>query len=159
MSAKTTTLEELLTSPRPSYRVDRRPPRVTRCADVGTLQCDHGEWLDPVIDSLDQLLGLEDGWDSYSASRIDAGTAEAVVDLLGEIMLPGTPVPALVPLRSGGIQIEWHERGVDLEIQVRSQTDVRASYDNLGDGDGWDDKKLGANIGPLRGPIRKLSAY
>jgi hypothetical protein len=61
-----------------------------------------------------------------------------------------------VPLRSGGIQIEWHERGIDLEIQVRSQMDVRVSFENAHTGDSWE-RPIGVNYGPLRGPVRQLS--
>ena len=46
----------------------------------------------------------------------------------------------------------------DLEIQVRSQTDVRACFEDHNTGDGWD-RKIGLNVAPLRGPIRQLSGY
>jgi hypothetical protein len=133
------------------WQVDEPPRRFVR---VETVQQD-GAWLDYVIDALSDLLVLQPGWDSYGAKAIDHNAAYVVVDVLDQIMHSTTPLPALVPLRSGGIQIEWHERGVDLEIQVRSQMDVSAYYADDA-GDEWE-KVLGANFSALRAPMRKLS--
>jgi len=38
------------------------------------------------------------------------------VEFLLRVALPHVPPPAIVPLSDGGIQLEWHEGGVDLEI-------------------------------------------
>jgi hypothetical protein len=38
--------------------------------------------------------------------------------LLESTMRDDTPAPWVVPLSDGGVQMEWHERGLDIEIGV-----------------------------------------
>ncbi len=33
---------------------------------------------------------------------------------------PDDPVPSVVPTARGGILLEWHEGGIDLEVDIRS---------------------------------------
>ncbi len=38
--------------------------------------------------------------------------------LLQRVMRPRTPIPQVTPSAAGGVQLEWHEKGVDLELHV-----------------------------------------
>jgi hypothetical protein len=33
-----------------------------------------------------------------------------------QVMRPETPVPQVVPSSGGGLQLEWHEKDIDLEV-------------------------------------------
>ena len=71
-----------------------------------------------------QLLELKPGWDSYSARPLSRVNARRAVRLLNEVMRPDIPLPAIVPTVHGGIQLEWHIRGVDLEICIEPREEI-----------------------------------
>ena len=55
---------------------------------------------------LEELSALEAGWDGYDAPKISEKaikTAKAI---------------QIVPMSNGGVSIEWHAGGVDLEIDI-----------------------------------------
>jgi hypothetical protein len=70
------------------------------------------------------LLTLAPGWDSYSAPAIDGRSARRAINIIVEFMRPGMPVPHVVPTVHGGIQLEWHDDGIDIEIYIDNKTDV-----------------------------------
>lgn len=73
----------------------------------------------PTLDAR-PLLELEQDWDSYGAERI---TLEAV-----------NTANALtaVPLSDGGIQLEMHAGGIEIEIEIDSTGKVRSILYGLG---------------------------
>jgi len=79
-------------------------------------------WLMQTLKSLAKLLNLPPNWDSYGALPIDSGCAEFALSILIQIMGDPTPPPSIVPTVSGGVQLEWHMKGIDLEIEVSSPT-------------------------------------
>lgn len=76
------------------------------------------DWLPGFAQCLDQLLSLPENWDSYGAARISPAVVKpAVRVLLDHLPSQGAP-PQVVPTNSGGLQFEWHEQSVDLEIEI-----------------------------------------
>jgi hypothetical protein len=75
-------------------------------------------WSMPVLRSLQELLGLPAGWDSYAARPLSPEAAMAALRLLLRVMHANTPPPAVVPLSCGGVQLEWHRGGMDIELTV-----------------------------------------
>ena len=73
-----------------------------------------------IAQALNSLLALPMNWDSYGARPINPECASYALQLLRSTMKADTPAPAVVPTCAGGIQIEWHTRGIDLEIEIRS---------------------------------------
>ncbi len=63
---------------------------------------------------LTNFAALAPGWDSYGAKPISLRAILKAKRLLGQ--LTGTWYP--VPLSDGGVQLESHENGIDVEIQV-----------------------------------------
>jgi hypothetical protein len=115
--------------------------------------------MQPVLDAFNVLLGLKPGWDSYRAPRVKPEAGQAAFDLLRDIMRARTPVPSIVPMADGGVQIEWHAKGVDLEIEVRSATQATAYFEHRDSQDSWEkDLAGGLDVRPLNRPIRLLSA-
>ena len=90
---------------------------------------------------------LPDNWNSYGAKRIQPELAEAAVHLLFKIVQPETPRPEVVPTTAGGIQIEWHVRGIDLEIKILSQERLDVSFEDLGSGQEWSRELSLAELG------------
>ena len=75
-------------------------------------------WFSKVVDSLNLLLGLEENWDSYGARNVSLETAHAAIVLLYSVMGDQTPIPSIVPVPSGNVQLEWHRSGIDLEVEI-----------------------------------------
>jgi hypothetical protein len=87
-------------------------------------------WLIPVVKVIGELLNLPENWDSYGARPINPTATAFALQLLSETMRTDTPVPAVVPTSSGGVQLEWHARGIDLEVEIRSPSRLYVSYED-----------------------------
>lgn len=73
-------------------------------------------WLRSAISEVEGLTGLQRGWDSYNGAPVSASTATKAVAFLVDNAFAELSKPSVVPLNDGGIQLEWHRGGVDLEI-------------------------------------------
>ena len=76
------------------------------------------KWQIEVQRQLLQYAKMEQGWDSYDALPVTWDAGMFALSILNDIMRPRTPIPQVVPSSSGGVQLEWHEKGIDLEIRV-----------------------------------------
>src|ERR1017187_2252618 len=74
-------------------------------------------WLVPTVKSLGDLLQLHRDWDGYGADEVQEHIAQKALWLLVEVMDNDSPSPSVVPLNDGGIQLEWHRHGRNLEIE------------------------------------------
>lgn len=79
-------------------------------------------WLNRARAKLDELGQLQAGWDSYGAKQVSSLARFAAFELLRQTATRATPAPALIPTSEGLVQIEWHTRGIDLEVLVISPT-------------------------------------
>jgi len=86
--------------------------------------------LDEVVTSLVDVLNLPDNWDGYGARQPTLISAKEAVEILAEVLAPGLPIPSIVPTVKGGIQLEWHRRGVDLEVEVTPDGQVSGYLDD-----------------------------
>jgi hypothetical protein len=57
-----------------------------------------------------QLLDLKKNWNSYGAEPIDFEAAQAADLFLNKQV-------NIVPTSKGGVQLEWHVNGLDIEIE------------------------------------------
>ena len=76
------------------------------------------QWEVEVVRRVVNLLDMPEGWDSYGATKIKKDAGMFALEILNKVMRPRTPIPQIVPTAAGGIQIEWHEKGIDLEIDI-----------------------------------------
>jgi hypothetical protein len=74
-------------------------------------------WLRPTIQSFQDLLQLPQNWDGYGAVQIQERIAKEALMVLAEVMDNDAPAPSVVPLSDGGVQLEWHRCGRNLEIE------------------------------------------
>jgi len=114
-------------------------------------------WLPPTVHAVDVLLGLPAGWNSYGAPRIDPHAVEAALRLLLATMQPDTLPPSVVPTVRGGVQLEWHASGVDLEVDVTPSGHVSAAYED-DEGQEWEADPLG-DVHPLKQALRSLAQH
>jgi hypothetical protein len=62
------------------------------------------------------VLALPPNWNSYQAGTIDSKIVHEAMNFINAVLVPTSPAPRVVPLSSGGLQLEWHRKGVDLEV-------------------------------------------
>lgn len=113
-------------------------------------------WIMPTIQTMRELMDLPPGWDSYGAQIIDFEPIISALELLASLMQPNTPMPAVVPTNRGGVQLEWHTRGIDLEIGIQSRAHQYASYQDHHQGIEWEGA-ITPNVGPLVDFMHELS--
>ena len=75
-------------------------------------------WLSPAIARLNALLRLPQNWNSYGSLPITPATVRRAVQFIARAFPLQAPAPAIVPTPGGGIQLEWHQDGLDLEIEL-----------------------------------------
>lgn len=75
-------------------------------------------WLRPVIERLKDVVALPAGWDSYEARSVRPESIEHALQALVAVMSDESELPWIVPLPSGGIQLEWHADNFDIEIAL-----------------------------------------
>jgi hypothetical protein len=83
------------------------------------------------VQTLIELLELPGGWNSYNAKPIRKENVRVAVDLLARLMREGTPAPVVVPKVRGGVQLEWHANGINIEIEINSPDDVSFFAENV----------------------------
>ncbi len=87
------------------------------------------------LKQLVSLLDLKENWNSYGAPPIDPGTLGFALAFLVRTMRDGTPRPAVLASPRGGLQLEWHEQGIDLEIKVLPGGRFRVYLEDLRTGE------------------------
>jgi hypothetical protein len=115
-------------------------------------------WQVEVVRRLSDLRELTPGWDGYRAPALSHGAVSFAIELLGKVMRSRTPLPQLVPSSVGGVQIEWHEKDIDLEIHIAAPYRCELWYQNHRSGEVID-QEFTADFSPLAIPIAELSRY
>ena len=87
------------------------------------------EWFEPVIKAMAKLPWDEDNWNDDAKPTQPSAAARLLV-LLAEILDDATPPPYIVPTWRGGIQAEWHQNGIDLEIEVDPEGWLEYYFEN-----------------------------
>jgi len=103
------------------------------------------------------LLNLPLEWDGYKASRISQRAVETTILLLLDCAPEDMAAPHMVPVNNGGVQLEWHEQGIDLEIEVSPSGMIEAELvveaEDLEEE--WNGRRE-SNKAPLQQWLRKL---
>ena len=95
-------------------------------------------WLVPVVARFNRLHRLKDNWDGQGAGSVSRAAIMSALTLLSKVMTPDTPPPAVVPTPEGGVQLEWHFHGVDLEVEVTPTAQVLGYFLDDEDESEWE---------------------
>jgi hypothetical protein len=76
------------------------------------------DWQARVIAKICEFVDLPDGWDTYSGHPVRLETGMFALKILQGVMESAVPPPEVVPTANGGIQLEWHEADVDVELFI-----------------------------------------
>ena len=114
------------------------------------------EWVLATVERLCDLLWLNANWDSYGASPVDRFTVELALDLLFAIMQKTSPLPSVVPTSCGGVQLEWHTGGIDLEIEIEPAGSIDVFFCDQQTNREWEGS-LGSDYSALTDAINSLT--
>lgn len=87
-------------------------------------------WLLSTFDRIRELVVLPTGWDGHDGRPVDIDVAAFAIQFLLQTLEPDGPAPQVVPLSYGGIQLEWHEQGIDLEVEVEAPNRIFVSFED-----------------------------
>jgi len=115
---------------------------------------DLAQWQMQLIEKIALLGSLPENWNSYRSQPINIETAGFAICTLLNHLQHDDPMPSVVPTSGGGILVEWHVAGVDLEIDFRSPTWVEVSFEKDGDEFEVDDASM-SQIGDFIARLRE----
>lgn len=114
-------------------------------------------WREPVVNRLNDLVGLERGWDGYRAEPVTFENANFALRMLEASCSAKAPVPQIVPGVSGDLQVEWHIRNTDIELDIRGPNKVHAWCRNESTGPDGEEFDLSNDFTIVANWIRELS--
>jgi len=92
----------------------------------GTINATSPAWIVAFTRRIENLLKLQDGWDGVGSKRPQLNCVIEALEFLFGSLSHDTLPPQVVPTSEGGIQLEWHTKGIDLEITF--SPGLRASF-------------------------------
>ena len=95
-------------------------------------------WLMSACEKLNELVELPENWDGHNGAQIERDIAGFALSLLLQTLKSDAPSPQIVPLNNGGLQMEWHQNGIDLEVEVEAPNRVFVSYEDRNTGEELD---------------------
>ena len=110
-----------------------------------------------VVKELVELCSLEADWDSHGAPPISMSAGMFGLTVLQQVMLPRTPIPEIVPSSSGGVQFEWHEGDIDLELHISAPYECELWFDDHRSGSKAISIELSNDFSELQTALRTLS--
>jgi hypothetical protein len=132
-----------------------RPAR-SSVSNIAAFQ-DRNDWRRAAERRLIELIRLPAGWDGHQGKPVNAIIASYAYGLLEALLTrPGVPLATLTPLSYGGLMLEWHRKGWDVEIEINTPSshyvytyELSSSAEN----EFW----LGARLEALRDVIAKIA--
>lgn len=86
----------------------------------------NSRWMKELASRFDEVVGLDTGWDGYSAVPVSFSIAQFAAQMVERLCIPNVPAPSLVPGSDGSLQVEWHVAGFDIELDVSAPLEVEA---------------------------------
>ncbi len=74
-------------------------------------------WIEPSLRRAGYLLLLPADWDREGAPPIEASAIQNALGAMASFMQDASSLPQWTPTRIGGVQLDWHEEGIDLEME------------------------------------------
>lgn len=95
------------------------------------------DWLWRTLARFKPLFALEPNWDSYGAAAIDPKVAVRGLNFLGRVLRRESPAPNVVPTPDGGVQFEWRQSGVELEMAFGPGDLTEIAFGDIASGEEW----------------------
>ena len=114
-------------------------------------------WFGEAVASLNEVSRLPANWDSYGASPIRHSSGMAAMKLLSRVASETTPRPSIVPTVRGTVMLEWHTRGIDLEIEVLGPGQLHVAFEDIHSDVAWE-SDIGLDVTRVVECIERLSS-
>ena len=88
-------------------------------------------WRSRIERRLFEIGCLKSGWDGHQGKPVNSATLDFTVKILVGLMQPRIPEPSIGATSYGGIQIEWHRKGWDLEIEIIAPNQLEVFLRNV----------------------------
>jgi hypothetical protein len=95
-------------------------------------------WVESAIARLVELSELPAGWDSRRAAPIERTAIIGALQIMAEVMERSGPLPAIIPTVEGGVLLEWHRVGLEMEIEVEPTGDAYVMFQTTEGSKSWD---------------------
>lgn len=95
----------------------------------------NSNWIKYLKSRLDEISSLPRGWDGYIGRPVTFTNALFAANLINRLNQEDISPPQLVPGGDGTIQVEWHEGGYDIELDIAEPYVVYATRVNVGTGE------------------------
>lgn len=76
------------------------------------------DWLSPTIQTMQHLSRLPANWSSYGSCRVEDRAIIGAAEVLRDVLESNSLAPTVAPTLQGGVQLEWHRNGADVEIEL-----------------------------------------
>jgi hypothetical protein len=115
------------------------------------------DWQPFAARRLNEIIRLPVGWDGHQGKPVNATIASYSYNLLEALLtMPAVPMPSITPLSYGGLVLEWHRRGWDVEIEIDAPASHHLFAHELASGEEWE-SWLGPQLTQLQGIIKRIS--
>jgi len=82
------------------------------------------QWVVEAARKLEALGHLRANWDSYGGKPLNQGIKKFTVQVLKSLRNEDLPIPAVVLGSGGTIQLEWHVKQKELEVELRDDNTI-----------------------------------
>lgn len=113
-------------------------------------------WRKATEQRLARLSKYRIGWDGYNSSPPQPSVVAYARSTLNSVMGAETPAPSIVPLSSGGLQLEWHTAGFDVELAIFSAGEAELSVQYPDDREPIEDQRLTLSLYRLSEVLEEL---
>ena len=114
----------LLTDP-PSRTFDVRLSQLTMTI---RLTGEEPGWLYRTMEAMQRLSRLPANWSSYGSRQIEDVAIISAARMLAKLLGPQGFAPTVMPTLHGGVQLEWHRSGSDVEIELSAEGTISYIY-------------------------------
>lgn len=114
-------------------------------------------WRSAVEARFKKLSGYTEGWDGYQSPPPHPSVIAYARSVLHSVMQFETPPPSIVPMPDGGLQLEWHRKGYDVELAIYSTDDVELSIEFSDDREPVEEKPVKLSFFELSEVLEQLA--
>lgn len=83
-------------------------------------------WIEELSPKFQELMALPVGWDGYAGLPVSFDCVCFVVQLIDRLSINEIEAPQVVPGSDGSLQLEWHNYGYDVELNILAPSEVLA---------------------------------
>ena len=96
------------------------------------------------------LTTLPRGWDGYHGVPVTRANVQMAAHFLDRFLDSSSAAPWLVPLSGGGLQLEWHQGGLDIEVAYPADDVPEMYVRDLASGEEWEIDPESTDLDGLR---------